>query len=288
MGAWNWMSGGGSGLDQVTGSPAGLTLGQRVLNAATFCTTAATGLNFSVDLLTAQPTGIRLISSTAFVAFGLLHVAGRRRWLLRWLPALFTLVAFAFLLAEWWVLGDVAGSTLVVFMGLAGVLPMILAGLPRLLLLLALNAVLMVMVRIQLVDPDILPLMSREKALQDTLVTAVLLGAGLSALVSLLVLSHRREQERVEAASRHLGELNLALEERNRELDAALQEIQVLQGIIPICSWCKKIRNDEGYFEAVEAYISRRSAVRFSHTLCPDCVQQHYSDLTPPPDPARG
>ena len=68
-------------------------------------------------------------------------------------------------------------------------------------------------------------------------------------------------------------------EERERligELRNALEEIQTLKGILPICCFCKNIRNDEGYWEQVESYISRFSQAEFSHSVCPTCLQKNY------------
>jgi hypothetical protein len=64
-----------------------------------------------------------------------------------------------------------------------------------------------------------------------------------------------------------------------KELEAALAEVKVLRGIIPICSFCKKVRNDDGYYEAVEAYIGRHSEADFSHTFCPECFEEHYPEF---------
>jgi PAS domain S-box-containing protein len=69
------------------------------------------------------------------------------------------------------------------------------------------------------------------------------------------------------------------LKQKNNELQKALSEIKFFHGIIPICSFCKKIRNDKGYWEQVEVYIKRHSEVDFSHSICPKCVKEHYSDL---------
>ncbi|MCI5211705.1 MAG: PAS domain S-box protein, partial [Candidatus Electrothrix sp. ATG2] len=62
------------------------------------------------------------------------------------------------------------------------------------------------------------------------------------------------------------------------KLQSALSEIQVLRGILPICSFCKNIRNDKGYYEQIESYIHKRSGVDFSHTVCPDCMKKHYPE----------
>ncbi len=67
-------------------------------------------------------------------------------------------------------------------------------------------------------------------------------------------------------------------EELLAKLQAALEEIKVLQGILPICSFCKNIRNDEGYWEQVEAYIGRHTKAEFSHSVCPACLRKHYPE----------
>jgi len=120
---------------------------------------------------------------------------------------------------------------------------------------------------------DLQPQVGPDAALQDALSTTLLLGAGLVALVALVVYSHQREREKALAAGLRLTQLNQALEERNVELALALEEIRDLQRIIPVCAACHKLRNDRGVYEAAEAYLARRAGVRFSHTLCPDCAQ---------------
>jgi PAS domain S-box-containing protein len=62
------------------------------------------------------------------------------------------------------------------------------------------------------------------------------------------------------------------------ELQTALDEVKTLRGILPICSFCKNIRNDEGYYEQIEGYIHKHSGVDFSHTVCPDCMKEHYPE----------
>ncbi len=56
----------------------------------------------------------------------------------------------------------------------------------------------------------------------------------------------------------------------------ALEEISVLRGILPICANCKKIRDDEGHWQELEAYIGQRSGAEFSHGICPDCFRKLY------------
>jgi hypothetical protein len=72
---------------------------------------------------------------------------------------------------------------------------------------------------------------------------------------------------------------NKVLLNLNNELNKALSEIKHLKGIIPICSSCKKIRDDKGYWHQVESYIRDHSEVDFSHGICPDCIKKLYPDF---------
>jgi hypothetical protein len=57
------------------------------------------------------------------------------------------------------------------------------------------------------------------------------------------------------------------------------REIKVLRGRLPICMWCKRIRDEGGSWQKLETYIAKHSEADFSHSLCPECKQEHYGDL---------
>ncbi|MGM0417431.1 MAG: c-type heme family protein [Thermodesulfobacteriota bacterium] len=63
-----------------------------------------------------------------------------------------------------------------------------------------------------------------------------------------------------------------------KHLESSLEEIQTLRGILPICMHCKKIRDDEGYWNKIETYISEHSQAELSHGICDDCVSKYYSE----------
>jgi len=65
--------------------------------------------------------------------------------------------------------------------------------------------------------------------------------------------------------------LQSALAERVRELESALTHVKQLHGLLPICCYCKKIRDDKNYWHQVESYVANHADVRFSHGICPDC-----------------
>jgi DNA-binding response OmpR family regulator len=72
-------------------------------------------------------------------------------------------------------------------------------------------------------------------------------------------------------------ELQRSLAARVRELEEAISQIKQLQKLLPICSYCKKIRDDQNYWQQVDSYIMEHSDVRFSHGVCPDCYAKHLA-----------
>jgi sigma-B regulation protein RsbU (phosphoserine phosphatase) len=73
-------------------------------------------------------------------------------------------------------------------------------------------------------------------------------------------------------------ELQQSLTQHVRELEEALTNVKQLSGLLPICSYCKKIRDDQNYWERVDAYVTKHSEAQFSHSICPQC----YEDIVKP------
>lgn len=69
------------------------------------------------------------------------------------------------------------------------------------------------------------------------------------------------------------------LQETRRALEDALEKVKTLSGLIPICSYCKNIRDDQGYWNRLEDYLAQHSDVQLSHGICQDCAKKHYPDL---------
>ncbi len=82
---------------------------------------------------------------------------------------------------------------------------------------------------------------------------------------------------RVEAGMRTLT-LESKLQGKIAELQAALTHVKLLQGILPICAWCKKVRDDDDYWREVEEYVAAHTDARFSHGICPDCLKTRFAE----------
>lgn len=104
------------------------------------------------------------------------------------------------------------------------------------------------------------------------------LGGALLLLATALVatLVHFNRLGRARAAE--LAAANRDLEARNQELQQALAEVRTLKGLIPICARCKKIRDEQGFWESVETYIASRSDALFTHSICSVCGPELYGD----------
>lgn len=86
-------------------------------------------------------------------------------------------------------------------------------------------------------------------------------------------------KDRIAQQNMTLTQMNEQLQRLNDELKTSFERIKKLEGIIPICSICKKIRDDEGYWKGLEIYIQEHSDAQFSHGLCPKCLAIHYPDI---------
>ncbi len=86
------------------------------------------------------------------------------------------------------------------------------------------------------------------------------------------------EEER-KLAQERLTKSNEELTEKNKEIENYFQKVKVLNGLLPICASCKKIRDDKGYWNQIETYIHEHSEAEFSHSICQECMQKLYPDL---------
>ncbi len=83
----------------------------------------------------------------------------------------------------------------------------------------------------------------------------------------------------LESANRALQKEAEQKEKLISELREAISEVKTLSGLIPICASCKKIRDDQGYWNQIESYIQKHSNANFSHGICPDCARKLYPEI---------
>ncbi len=98
-------------------------------------------------------------------------------------------------------------------------------------------------------------------------------------------IAERASQLMAEERKRHGERLQSALSENERlvaELREALQNVKTLSGLLPICAWCHRIRDDAGYWQRIESYLSQHTEAQFSHGMCPECAHKLESEGSVP------
>lgn len=96
-----------------------------------------------------------------------------------------------------------------------------------------------------------------------------------------LVMEKIREivHQRLKNSNNELEKTNTEKEGLIKDLHEKINEINTLRGILPLCSFCKKIRDDKGYWQQVDVYIQQHSEADISHSVCPECMKEHYPDV---------
>lgn len=139
----------------------------------------------------------------------------------------------------------------------------------------------------------------RENKSLKNIFTALLINLSFCALITVVVIllanmtirAHQKKMARLEEDERilrgvteeqqeEIARQNSELREQNVQLVKALEEVKALSGMLPICASCKKIRDDQGYWNQLEEYITRHSEAVFTHGICPDCAEKLYPGLT--------
>jgi len=77
----------------------------------------------------------------------------------------------------------------------------------------------------------------------------------------------------------HKHAMDVERAQLTRRLEAALEEVEQLRGLIPVCAWCRRVRDDEGYWDTLEAYLSRRLSTAYTHGICESCAAKMQEQM---------
>jgi hypothetical protein len=112
-------------------------------------------------------------------------------------------------------------------------------------------------------------------------VTATTLFACLGGLIFTALAQLKAAMARTEHALAERARSEAELRRANGQLQEALANVKTLKGLLPVCSWCHKVREDEGYWQEIETYVAAHSEATFTHGICPDCRQRHFPSILP-------
>lgn len=268
-------------IDALLGDEDRFPLERRIFNAVTFSSGIIALIILITTLFLRLPLIAILLVAGALINFSIIYAIGRIKKEVKWLAWVYILTTYAIVLFDWCYVGGLGGIAVPVSIAIAGIIPMILRPEQTSKGILSLVLLLVSLYLISIFFSEEIP--KQQYTLQyltDKMADVSVLALGLAMMTYLVVKTNRVQSKKIKTLNRVLEKTNQDLQKRNQELEDASSEIKNLQGIIPICSYCKKVRNDKGYYEAVEAYISRQTEADFSHTLCPDCFEKHYSNIS--------
>ena len=129
---------------------------------------------------------------------------------------------------------------------------------------------------------SVTPNLLMQDIIKDTIFWMMMVQIAVILLLIVLILPMtvklytRQLQEVIDTQTCELTAVNEKQSKLIKHLQDAFSSIRTLEGLIPICASCKRIRNDNGYWEQVEEYIRQHSEANFSHGICPDCVKKLY------------
>lgn len=106
----------------------------------------------------------------------------------------------------------------------------------------------------------------------QTVAVLIMTLSSIGVMCSLIILN-------AHAMERDLKDSNKKAQDLIMQLQTAIAEVKTLSGLFPICASCKKIRDDQGYWNRIEKYISDHSSAEFSHSICPECAKKLYPDI---------
>ena len=266
--------------DVVIGSAERFELEHRCYNgvclAAGFGCLAASILNMAVGV------GLPATLSTSIIGsiYLMLYFKGRRSETYRPILWLYIFIGAALLVFTWFYNGGLDGSEMVVSMVALVAMTVVLKSKRFLVVSTVFFPIMSVLFLIGYLYPEsITGYSSVSQRYIDVYLAFVISTVVIFMIVSLILDNHTDEKNRLDEANRLLEEKMQLLRRTNLDLEKALTEVQNLSGLLPICASCKKIRDDKGYWNQIEAYIQQHSYAEFSHSLCPDCAKNLYPDF---------
>ncbi|NVN98338.1 MAG: hypothetical protein HXX17_03370 [Geobacteraceae bacterium] len=236
-------------------------------------TIIATVLSFFViipfNLLQRIPVQVDIAVAVFGTASFLLYLLAVRS---RIYQAGFFLIILALLNSVWFYNAGSTGSVPYYFFMAIIYLVFFFRGWKRLILMSITLANVILLMAIELLHPDLLvPFASNNDRMADQITGVMTAAIGAYAVLWVIVSTYDREHEQCKKLNDSLTEVLDISIQKTAELEQSLAEIKTLQGLLPICACCKKIRDDYGLWTRVEEYISSHTEAEFTHGLCPDC-----------------
>jgi len=184
------------------------------------------------------------------------------------------------LTATWFWNGGLSGSTPVVAMVALVVLLTIVNRNPYRVVIAIFVPLMSLLILVEYLSPSLISHYSnREEQFLDLYLTYIISTFVITIVIMMILQAYREERIRVSETNQRLSDSLDNLHKANRDLERSMAKVKRLSGLLPICSHCKKVRDDKGYWNQIESYIHQHSEAEFSHGICPDCAKELYPEF---------
>jgi hypothetical protein len=264
----------------ILGSRKQFPLDRKILNAALFASTIVTiVLTVSVFILRTSMIERSIILGGSILIVSLYFLA-RRNTKSNWITWVFFYLALVNGLLIWRFSTGITGLAPFIIIGITSLIPIIIPPKGYLIAFLSVAVAVVMMYYSTLNFIDIIP----QPDMTTSFVHYIMIGifavaSGLAFMNLLFITIHRRNEDRISKLLELLDEVHNLGEDRRSDIERTYEKRNTLQGVIPICGYCKRIRDDDGTYESVEAYVEKHSEANLPHMFCPDCAKEQHPGL---------
>ena len=254
-----------------------LELEHRCYNGVCFCAGLgcfiATLFNTAINLPKVATLGTFLIG----VIYLGLYAKSRRQTVYKPVTWLYILSGSLLLSITWFYNAGINGADIYVSMVALVALTVILKKKRYMPVIFVLIPLMTVLFAVEYYRPDlIVGYQNLEQRFWDIYLSFIVATVVIFFILTLILKGHDKERTRLDKTNLLLKEKMEALEQSNSDLTIALERVKTLNGLLPICASCKKIRDDKGYWNQIESYLKKHSEAEFSHSMCPECSDKFY------------
>ena len=270
-------------LEKLIGRAERFPLHQQLFHSITFCG-ALIALMMSIsDFMLKLGVPYYLFSFSMAASLAVLHISSRKGHPFQFLTTLYFFIIGIIMLYVWLMLDGFGGSLLLITLALSITIPMTSKGVMSRCAFTGQMLLLGTLFLLEHLHPKWIGSRPPESALYaDQFCTTLILCMGSYLGISFLMQNNHNQKKKLHDLNQEMSTSNDQLRQRTGDLEKALEQIHELNQLLPICSSCRKIRHDDGYWIQIEQYFSIHGNASFTHGICPDCGQELYGEFYDP------
>ncbi len=266
-------------MNTIFGDPEKLGLEQRCVIGICFFTAVSMFLGFFWNIVIAMPVETVIFSLGFSILFSFFYYRSRYKSQVKSLFWPLFISGCLFCTSFWKFNNGLSGASTIIALMAVVIIATIAQRKQRILtsfLILILIALLLV---IEYHFPElVLEYSNRRNKFLDNYITFCISVFIAASIINYIMSGYQAEHRKAQESYARLKEQSNSLKVANEKLEIAISEVKHLSGLLPICASCKKIRDDKGYWNQIESYLRKHSDAKFSHGLCPECLDRMYGD----------